>query len=180
MGASLMQLEDGIFQGDPMLETVSFQGKPAMLYIGKDVFSECISLTDLALPSTVKVIDARAFYRCKALKKIALPDALERIDDSAFKSSGLTTLTLPTGLKVLGDSAFFHCKYLTEVVIPESVETIGKWVFHGCNRLKTIEFRHDPVSIGEWMVNKSTTVRCYKGSAVDAYCETYGLTREYL
>ncbi len=49
--------------------------------------------------------------------------------------------------------------------LPENVRYIGKWVFHGCNRLKYLELRHDPL---------------YKGSAADRYCQEPGLQTKYL
>ena len=64
-------------------------------------------------------------------------------------------------------------------MIPESVDVIERWVFHGCNRLETVEFRHDPEYVGPCIVNKSCTIRCYKGSKMEAYCDEYELKREY-
>ena len=55
-----------------------------------------------------------------------------------------------------------------------------RWVFHGCNRLESVEIRHDPEYVGPWIVNKSCTIRCYKGSKMDAYCDEYELKREYI
>ncbi|MFR8222769.1 MAG: hypothetical protein ACLU9T_18005 [Blautia faecis] len=56
---------------------------------------------------------------------------------------------------------------------------IERWVFHGCNRLETVEIRHDPGNVSPWIVNKSCTIRCYKGSKMDAYCDEYELKRVY-
>ena len=78
------------------------------------------------------------------------------------------------------ESAFFKCSNLTSVCLPESIRSIEKWVFHGCNRLKYLEIRHDPEFIGDWIINRSATIRCYKGSKVDAYCREFGFQTEYL
>lgn len=80
---------------------------------------------------------------------------------------------------MLEDSAFFKCTRLTTVRIPESVRYIGKWAFHGCNRLQYVEFRHDPDFIGPWIINRATTIRCYRGSKVDQYCQENGFKVEY-
>ena len=80
----------------------------------------------------------------------------------------------------IDDSAFFKCSKLVEVKIPTSVKHIGKWVFHGCNSLQVVEFRHDPEFIGDWIINRAARIRCYRGSAVDAYCQKFGFTVEYL
>ena len=109
-----------------------------------------------------------------------MPASLTEIGEKAFSTCGLVHIKLPDGLEYLGDSAFFHNKHLTSVYIPSSVRHLGRYVFHGCNRLKVIELRHDPEYIGPWIINKATTVRCYKGSAVDAYCRRNDFKTEYL
>lgn len=47
------------------------------------------------------------------------------------------------------------------------------------NRLQYLEIRHDPEFIGEWIINKAATIRCYKGSKVDRYCQQSGFKVEY-
>lgn len=112
-------------------------------------------------------IDDRAFYKCKKLNKVSFPEGLKIISKQAFYFCGLNSLELSDSLEVLDESAFFKCCNLTHVVIPPNVRYIGKWVFHGCNRLKYLEIRHDPDFIGEWIINKAATIRCYKGSRID-------------
>ena len=116
----------------------------------------------------------------QGVKKGNFPDTLKVIEAEAFRFTGLEELNLPEGLVELGDSAFFKCNNLKHVVIPESVDVIERWVFHGCNRLESVEIRHDPEYVGPWIVNKSCTIRCYKGSKMDAYCDEYELKREYI
>lgn len=143
-------------------------------------FDSCVHLKEVTLPAGTKTIGSRAFYRCKDLTRLVLPDTITRIGDEAFYFCGLEELILPRGLQELGDSAFFRCKNLHSVFIPDSVKIIERWVFHGCSRLEYLEILHDPEYIGPWIVNKSCTIRCYKGSKIDAYCEEYGLKREYV
>ena len=49
-----------------------------------------------------------------------------------------------------------------------------------CNRLQYLEIRHDPEYIGEWIINRAATIRCYKGSKADRYCQESGFKVEYL
>ena len=100
------------------------------------------------------------------------------IRDSYFCK--LEELQLPDVLQELGDKAFFKCNGLKSVLIPKSVQKIGEGVFHGCNRLEYLEIHHDPEEIGPGIVNKSCTIRCRKGSRMDAYCEENGLKTEYI
>ncbi len=148
--------------------------------IQEGAFDSCSKLKRLVLPDHVEVIGSKAFFRCKELKKVIFPDTLKVIEAEAFRFTGLEELNLPEGLVELGESAFFKCNNLKHVVIPESVDVIERWVFHGCNRLETVEIRHDPEYVGPWIVNKSCTIRCYKGSKMDAYCDEYELKREYI
>lgn len=89
-------------------------------------------------------------------------------------------IELPANLKNICDSAFFRCKNLRTVYIPASVRTIGRWAFHGCSRLERIEIFHDPDEIGPWIINKSCTIVCQKGSRIDAYAQEYGFQTEYV
>lgn len=162
------------------LKKVLFAPQSKCREIPEGAFDSCVRLNEVTLPDRLQTIDARAFYRCKDLKKISLPDSITEIGEEAFYFCGLEELDLPKNLWKLGDSAFFRCKNLRSVFIPESVKSIGRWVFHGCSRLEYLEICHDPEYIGPWIVNKSCTIRCYKGSKMDSYCEEYGLKREYI
>lgn len=89
-------------------------------------------------------------------------------------------LELPDTLETIDVKTFFKCTQLKEVKIPVSVRSIERGAFHGCNRLKILEFRHDPDFIGEELINKSTRIRCYQGSKVDAYCQEHDYITEYI
>ena len=131
-------------------------------------------------PENLRIIQKRAFYRCKELKEITLPDTLTKIGAEAFYFCPIEKLELPEGLQKLDHKAFFGCKRLKNVYIPESVTYLGEEAFHGCNWLEYLEIHHDPKYIGDRIVNKSCTIRCKKGSKIDAYCEVQGLQREYI
>lgn len=38
---------------------------------------------------------------------------------------------------------------------------------------------HDPDEIGPWIINRSCTIVCQKGSKVDEYAQEFGFTTEY-
>lgn len=139
-----------------------------------------MKLSELILPDGAETIGNRAFYKCKELKKVRIPDSVIRIGEQAFYFCKLEELQLPDVLQELGDKAFFKCNGLKSVLIPKSVQKIGEGVFHGCNRLEYLEIHHDPEEIGPGIVNKSCTIRCRKGSRMDAYCEENGLKTEYI
>ena len=178
--ASLEKLGVQCYRECNNLRKVCFNPQSPCREIPEEIFDSCVRLNEVTLPLGAEVIQKRAFYRCKELKQFEFPKTMKEIGEEAFYFCGLETLELPEGLEILGDSAFFRCKNLRRVSIPESVSYIGRWVFHGCSRLEYLEVCHDPQHIGPWIVNKSCTIGCYKGSKMDAYCEEYGLKREYI
>ena len=178
--ASAKELPKDLFSENIKLKSVDFQGEDRLQMIHKNAFFRCQSLTSLVLPESVTEIEDRAFYRCKSLDQIYLPEGLKVIGNEAFYFCGIQTLQLPNSLEVLDRSAFFKCNNLEYVCLPRNVRHIGKWVFHGCNRLKVLEIRHDPEFIGEWIINRAATIRCYRGSKVDKYCQESGFNVEYL
>ena len=48
------------------------------------------------------------------------------------------------------------------------------------HRLKVVEIAHEPEFIGDWIVNKSTVIRCRKDSKVEAYCKKFEFAVEYI
>ena len=180
IASSALSIPQGMFQEDRQLRSVRFHPQSQVQKIQKRAFSECKSLTTLILPPGLTEINDHAFYRCKSLDTIQFPEHLRRIGGQAFYFCGFPSIELPDSLEILEESAFFKCTQLTYVRIPKIVRFIGKWAFHGCNRLQYLEIRHDPDFIGEWIINRSATIRCYQGSKVDQYCQASGFKTEYL
>ena len=66
------------------------------------------ALTEVALPDSVTVIDAFAFYGC----------------------TGLNEIVIPAGVKEIGDSAFYACENLKAVYfLGNAPETVGEFAF---------------------------------------------------
>lgn len=177
--ASLKKIGRECYKECSALLSAEFHEKSCLTVIPEGIFDSCVRLKKVWLPDTVKQIERRAFYRCKELKELKLPLGLRTIGAEAFYFCGIETLKLPEGLVRIEESAFLRCKKLREVKLPSSVSYIGRWAFHGCDWLDTLEILHDPAFIGDWIINKSCTIRCYKGSKVDQYCEKFGFKREY-
>lgn len=177
---SLEKLGAQAYQECNKLHRVEFPNNSRCTVISEAAFDSCVNLISVKLPCRTQVIERRAFYRCKELKEINLPAAVREIGEEAFYFCAMEELELPPNLNVIGDSAFFRCKQLREVYIPESVKIIGRWAFHGCSRLERVEILHDPEEIGPWIINKSCTLVCRKGSKVDHYARKYGFKCEYV
>ena len=178
--ASVKKIGEQCYKDCNNLKTVRFEPGSRCTEIPEGAFEGCVKLCDLILPERTETIGNRAFYKCKELKNVQIPDSVIRIGEQAFYFCKLEELQLPEGLLELGDTAFFKCNGLKSIFIPESVRKIGEGVFHGCNRLEYLEIHHDPEEIGPGIVNKGCTIRCRKGSRIDAYCQENDLKTEYI
>ena len=85
--------------------------------ISESVFRNCISLTDLTLPTTLTSIDSYAFAYCSALKILELPEGLAYINNNAFRDcSALEEVILPSTLQSIY-RPFYNCPKLTKMTV---------------------------------------------------------------
>ena len=95
-------------------------------------FRECTNLTQVILPSTLKIIGSHSFYNCSSLDTITIPEGLTEVGPYSFLgTTSLTQITLPSSVQKIGYLAFSGSG-LTSIHIPNSVTTIGAGVFEGC------------------------------------------------
>lgn len=174
----LTSIGAGAFQGCIHLKELVIPD--SLLFMEKEVFSGCRDLSSVRLSSALNNIPDRAFYKCRKLTQIDFPEGLQKIGAEAFYFAGISELRIPSTVTTIKDRAFFRCSQLTSVKLPSNVARIGSEVFHGCNQLKTLEIAYDPIYIGERIVNRSTKIRCYEGSTVDAYCKKNEIPTEYI
>lgn len=96
---------------------ITIKGKSyPVVEIGEHAFIDCINLTEVIIPETVKYIRAAAFWNCNRL----------------------ASLNIPQSVRNIGNEAFGFCDSLTEVFIPETVYDIDGAIFPGCNNLQSI------------------------------------------
>lgn len=111
--------------------------------IANYAFYQCLTITSISLPNSLRTIGRAAFYECSKLQSVALPETLEVIEDYTFyRCDRLKGITLPPMLRSIGRSAFYKCGTIYEdgdvdtdddtLVIPTSVEYIGPYAFYGC------------------------------------------------
>ena len=150
-------------------------------YLGRRSFSGCkrLNYVNFQKSTMLKGIEAGVFQKCESIEKINLPQGLTEIGSKAFYQTAIQTIKLPSTLVEIGNSAFLKCRSLEVIQIPASVKKIGRWSFHGCGKLEKVEFLGDPEEIGEWIINKSTIIRCKKGSRIEAYCKEKEFQIEY-
>ena len=128
--------------------------------IGPDVFAHT-DLENITIPNSVRVIDTGAFYKCENLKTVKLPVGVQLLI-LAFFSTGLESIELEDvklqdagifegceqlksviikgNTPVIPYHTFENCTDLTHVELPEALEQVEYDVFHGCKKLRKINF----------------------------------------
>ena len=135
-------------------------------YIGRCAFDSCGNLSDVTLPTSLRIIGPWAFNDCTALRSIQLPEGLTTIMEDAFKAAGLVSITFPSTLGELRDGAFMNCEKLQSLRLPEGLTTIGNWAFYCNPNISSIYIPASVTTIGEEAFiyyNNLATVR-YGGS----------------
>ena len=78
--------------------------------IEQQSFDQCISLSSIIIPSTVKKIGNWTFCGCTQLNNIELREGLEAIGMFAFKDcTALENLRIPSTVKCLDSRSFENC-----------------------------------------------------------------------
>lgn len=156
--------------------------------IGDNAFRDCINLSQIDIPYSVKSIGNNAFNNCTHLNPITFSNYLFSIGEGAFRGcTALTSIVIGKFVDTLGENAFRDCislnsvtfgKYLssikagtfrgctalTSITIPPDISMIGDDVFSGCSNLTTIHIGKDVRSIegGAFDMCKSLkTIYCY-------------------
>lgn len=83
---SITEIDDNAFQGLTGSSSNYFESiiiPEGVTRLGESVFYECTRLTNVELPSTLKIIEERTFYRCYKLNAINL-GYVEEIGEAAF------------------------------------------------------------------------------------------------
>ena len=97
------------------------------------MFIDCVSLTNIVLPSSVVSIEEYAFYGCYSLSSIDLRN-IKTIKMNAFENcSGLQTLIINIDvLTKVQDNAFLGCDSVTNVIVyvPSESDSSNKMIKH--------------------------------------------------
>lgn len=112
-----------------------------IITIASEAFCGQHFLTQLHIPSSLKNIGEKAFYKCSALKMITGQDRLTAIWSHAFEDcTSLSALPACPELACLGDYAFAGCTGLKQIHIPQNLSTIQAGTFKDCVHTEHIYF----------------------------------------
>ena len=110
-------------------------------------FESCKILTDVTIDDDVKEIPNYAFSNCASLSEIKLPSSLESLGRFAFSNTAIKSVKIPETMTSLG-GAFINCAELTEINIPEGVTELCPNEFNGCKSLENIDLPSGLTVIG--------------------------------
>ena len=106
-------------------------------------------IESVTLPSTLKIINTRAFKGLVNLKTVIMGDGVEKIADDAFNGCySLKNINLSKSIMRIGSNAFYRCTSLESVVLPEGLITLEYDVFNGCTSLTEVTFNDKLLRIG--------------------------------
>ena len=120
----------------------------AVTSIGDHAFSNCSSLTSVAIPEGVINIGESAFSSCRTLSSVSIPKEVTNIGSGAFRDCKLlTSITIPEGVTTMGEEVFEGCESLVSIAIPEGITAISEQMFHGCSSLTSVSLTNSLKSI---------------------------------
>ncbi len=123
--------------------------------LGDYAFGNCINLTGITIPDSVKSIDAASFNGCTKIEDLTIPFIGSKQDGTrqthlghlfapytanGFNDSvptSLKTVTI-TGGTTIENEAFRYCSSITTINLPVSITTIGSSAFRDCTSLTSI------------------------------------------
>ena len=137
-GARVKIIEDYAFQESKL---VNVQFNESIETIRSYAFSNILSLENLVLPGSLKLIDYFSFSYLPSLETIAFNEGLETIGAYAFlDNDALQEIRLPNSLKLIEYNAFNSCEGLEKVYFGEELTNIRFGAFSYCRSLNYVEF----------------------------------------
>ncbi len=143
----LQSLGGGVFSGCTSLKKVTDMPNTLKDWVavssttgygfGNNMFANCTSLTEVALPTSITMIPEGLFAGCTSLNYVHGTDNIVSIGKESFKScSNLLEAILPN-VTVIGDNAFLDCSKLKTFEVGECTK-VGDSVLSGCSSLTSI------------------------------------------
>ena len=131
-------------------------------------FSDCTSITELEIPSSVTNVAMSIIAGCSALRDVRINAALPTFGDMAFSHSGVTNVVLASGITNIDNCAFADSPNLVSVTIPQSVKRIcARSFYENCPSLTSVSVPYATIIEDEAFPPGCTVTRY--GPNIDVY-----------
>lgn len=135
------------------------------------------SILTITFSNSITSIGANAFENCLQLSSINIPGSVKTIGANAFLyAEGVTNIVIGNGVTTINTNAFQGCFILTSVTIGASVDTIGDSAFSAFSGEPDITFLSltPPTSVGTGIFNGGPSqapnaIYVPNANAVEAY-----------
>ena len=108
------------FGDNETVQEVKFQDNSNIEVIEPYAFSGLMGLSEIELPSSLRVIMEGAFDRCQNLRSLVLPEGLEEIGQAALHNSGIESLSIPSTLVRYGNWIADEAYQLETITVAEN------------------------------------------------------------
>ena len=107
--------------------------------IDKRAFWSCVNLRHINLPPGLREMREACFYHCERLEDITIPSQVDTVPELAFMwCTNLKTVVLEEGVRYIKHDAFIHCFSLSQLTLPSTLERVETRAFGTCRNLCTI------------------------------------------
>ena len=118
--------------------------------ISDGAFKDCIKISSIVLPETIKTIGSEAFLGCSNLTSVTIPDSVVSLGDSLFyKCVNLTDVSLSQSLTDIPKKAFYYCVKLQNIDLPSAILSIQKEAFYECRLLEGIVLPESIITVSD-------------------------------
>ncbi|WP_405311509.1 leucine-rich repeat domain-containing protein [Metamycoplasma faucium] len=138
--SNVKTLESIAFQNAKQLKKVDLSSL-TQSRIEYGTFSNCTTLEEVILPTTIKDIQPAAFSECVQLNKINL-EKVEKINSQAFYNNVLLKKVDLSSTKEIKSAAFSNAKNLEEVKLSNDLRYIDERAFEYTQKLKQIDLKN--------------------------------------
>ena len=140
--------------------------------LGPSVFKNCLSLSRVKLPRSLKTMGIEVFYGTSALNEIEIPEGITHIPSESFKGSGISKIALPSTVTTISIEAFASCSNLEEINLPDGLQIIEDNAFDN-SKVTNLELPQSLIYLGHQKDIEEFTVRGLNAEQAKEWAEDH-------